>query len=272
MPDGRGLRLHRDRQRRGGAVAGGAAGRGRPAGAGPGGGRRSARSGPAPAGVHALADDYRVPAFHAFASEHPGMSQDYWVRHYADTTRSSAATGATREQHDGVLYPRVRGLGGCTAHHAMIVVRPNDSDWNHIGELTGDDSWSAQRMQTLLGADRAVPIPLFPLALAGARSPASIRRAMAGAGWMTTERALPLRSLLDRRLWRGLLHSIRAAADGFGLGGIDWESYAARPERHRRVEPRRLRRPHAAAVDPPPRAASARASGCSMCRSDIPTA
>jgi choline dehydrogenase-like flavoprotein len=49
--------------------------------------------------------------------------------------------------HDGILYPRVRGLGGCSAHHAMIFVRPNDHDWNPIAAVTGDTSWRASEMQ-----------------------------------------------------------------------------------------------------------------------------
>ena len=93
-----------------------------------------------------LADDYLVPAFHAFASEHAGMSRDFWVRHYDDAARQQR-DWRYDEVRDGVLYPRVRALGGCTAHHAMITVRPNDADWNHIAETMGDPSWRASQMQ-----------------------------------------------------------------------------------------------------------------------------
>ncbi len=31
-----------------------------------------------------LADAVRVPAFHAFASEHPDICDDHWVRHHDD--------------------------------------------------------------------------------------------------------------------------------------------------------------------------------------------
>ena len=47
----------------------------------------------------------------------------------------------------GVFYPRSSGIGGCTAHHAMITIRPNDKDWNYIAELTGDPSWRAGAMR-----------------------------------------------------------------------------------------------------------------------------
>src|SRR6266540_233003 len=47
----------------------------------------------------------------------------------------------------GIFYPRSSGIGGCTAHHAMITIRPNDNDWNYIAKLTGDASWSADAMR-----------------------------------------------------------------------------------------------------------------------------
>ena len=47
----------------------------------------------------------------------------------------------------GVFYPRSAGVGGCTAHHAMITIAPNDKDWNYIANLTGDESWRAGRMR-----------------------------------------------------------------------------------------------------------------------------
>ena len=84
-----------------------------------------------------------MPAFHAFASEHPGLKQDLWVRHYDDDASAEARNRRYCADQDGILYPRARGLGGCTAHHAMIVVKPNDRDWNHIAEANGDPSWSA---------------------------------------------------------------------------------------------------------------------------------
>jgi choline dehydrogenase-like flavoprotein len=48
---------------------------------------------------------------------------------------------------EGVLYPRASTLGGCTAHHAMIFMRPPDSGWNAIADETGDPSWRAVAMQ-----------------------------------------------------------------------------------------------------------------------------
>src|SRR4051812_1986250 len=34
-----------------------------------------------------LPADYRVPAFHPFASENPELKWDFWVRHYASTAQ-----------------------------------------------------------------------------------------------------------------------------------------------------------------------------------------
>jgi choline dehydrogenase-like flavoprotein len=57
----------------------------------------------------------------------------------------SAATGGKAQ--GGIFYPRAAAIGGCTSHHAMIIIRPNDADWDHIAEYTGDDSWRSQNMQ-----------------------------------------------------------------------------------------------------------------------------
>jgi choline dehydrogenase-like flavoprotein len=88
--------------------------------------------------------DYDVPAFHAFASENPAISWEFFVRHYADAARQARDPKADSR---GVFYPRAAGLGGCTAHNAMILVCPNDADWNDIASLTGDRSWRAANMR-----------------------------------------------------------------------------------------------------------------------------
>ncbi|MBX3669954.1 MAG: GMC family oxidoreductase [Rhodocyclaceae bacterium] len=89
--------------------------------------------------------DYEVPAFHTRASENPDYAWNFFVRHYADEKRQARDTKYTPEQR-GVLYPRAATVGGCTAHNAMILVYPNNSDWDHIAQLTGDASWSAESM------------------------------------------------------------------------------------------------------------------------------
>ncbi|WP_052392045.1 GMC oxidoreductase [Paraburkholderia bannensis] len=99
---------------------------------------------------------YAVPAFHARATEDPDMSWEFSVRHYTNTARQqedSKYNGAMDPsvteggQQGGIFYPRAAAIGGCTSHHAMIIIRPNDADWDHIAQFTGDDSWRSQNMQ-----------------------------------------------------------------------------------------------------------------------------
>jgi choline dehydrogenase len=98
------------------------------------------------AGLDPEDDDYRVPAFHGRASEHPGMSWPFFVRHFDDLGQQERDE-KYRPEHDGVLYPRSGTLGGCTAHNAMITFCPHDADWDDIARTTGDRSWRAGEMR-----------------------------------------------------------------------------------------------------------------------------
>src|SRR4051794_20267962 len=88
---------------------------------------------------------YRVPAFHALASEHPELSWRMFVDLYDDPEQ--AARNSKLVDGKGIFYPRAGTLGGCTAHHAMITVTPHNSDWDQIAALTGDKSWASGRMR-----------------------------------------------------------------------------------------------------------------------------
>ena len=90
--------------------------------------------------------NYKVPAFHANASEDDRMKWDFFVRHYGDDEMQKRDEKFV-EDRDGVLYPRAGTLGGCTAHHALITVCPHNGDWDHISEITGDSSWRADNMR-----------------------------------------------------------------------------------------------------------------------------
>jgi choline dehydrogenase len=48
----------------------------------------------------------------------------------------------------GILYPRAGTLGGCSRHNALVTIQAFDSDWDGIAELTGDDTWKADKMRT----------------------------------------------------------------------------------------------------------------------------
>jgi len=91
-------------------------------------------------------DDYAVPVFHGLATEDPGTSWEFFVRHYADLKQSQRDKKYVAAR-DGVFYPRAAALGGCTAHNAMITVYPHAEDWDSIAALTGDQSWAATSMR-----------------------------------------------------------------------------------------------------------------------------
>jgi len=87
---------------------------------------------------------YRVPAFHALATEDADLRWDYFVKHFTDPVRERE----DEKYHagKGIFYPRASALGGCTAHHALITVYPDPSDWNDIAKLTRDESWRHEQM------------------------------------------------------------------------------------------------------------------------------
>jgi len=143
-----------------------------------------------------MPDDYDVPAFHPFASENPAIAWDFFVRHYRDDAEQKRDPKLTPA---GILYPRAGTLGGCTAHNAMIFVRPHDADWDGIAALMGDSSWRSERMQhywRLLENCRHRPVW---------RAAARLGIDPTGHGWdgwLHTERAAPLSVMDDGKLLR----------------------------------------------------------------------
>lgn len=91
---------------------------------------------------------YEVPIFHGLSTEYAPCAWNYFVRHYTDDAQQARDVKAVkRDGRDTIWYPRAGTLGGCTAHNAMITVVPQDSDWNHIADITSDDSWRADKMR-----------------------------------------------------------------------------------------------------------------------------
>ena len=178
-----------------------------------------------------LADAVRVPAFHAFASEHPDICDDHWVRHHDDDAFQDRDWRYDRER-GGVLYPRLRGLGGCTMHHAMIVVRPNDADWNQIAAITGEAGWRASAMQRhferIERCRYRAGFWRWLCRLTGLNPTGH-----GWNGWLTTERALPVRALLDLPLRWALLRSVGSAADAFLHERTSWQTTAIDPNDRR---------------------------------------
>jgi len=138
--------------------------------------------------------DYRVPVFHPMASENPDFDWRYFVRHFADETRSRLDRNWSAE---GILYPRAAALGGCTAHNAMIFLPPPDSDWQALAEATGDAGWSPAAMRAhRLAVEACRHRPLFRLLARLGFDPTG----HGWAGWLPVERAMPLNALRDARL------------------------------------------------------------------------
>ena len=171
-----------------------------------------------------LQPDYSVPAFHPFASENPALRWYFWVRHYANTAQQKKDWRYREcwdgEAVDGVLYPRASGLGGCTGHNAMIIVRPNNADWNHIWQTTGDASWRASNMQKYF---RRLERCRYRLLLKWLERLLGWNPTGHGwRGWLRTERALPLRTILYWRLRRALSKALLAAASLLPNALEDW--------------------------------------------------
>lgn len=104
-----------------------------------------------------------VPGFQARVTEDPKLRWDIFVNHYEDQTRAQldpkyvwenkpfdyhVGTPAPKNANPrGILYPRSSTLGGCASHNALIWILAQDSDWNNIATITGDQSWTAANMR-----------------------------------------------------------------------------------------------------------------------------
>lgn len=167
---------------------------------------------PAELEAEGLPQDYDVPAFHPFASENEAMAWNFRVHDFGDDAKRRPGPDAAGRS--GVLYPRASTLGGCTAHNAMILMVPQDSDWNAIADITGDTSWRAENMQRYfqrIENCRHRPLwRLFSRATGGRFNPTG----HGWSGWLDTERPLPPRVFGDHPLMCVIRDAIRA--DLFG--------------------------------------------------------
>jgi choline dehydrogenase len=181
---------------------------------------------------------YEVPIFHGLSTEYEQCQWDYFVRHYEDDAKqrldqklvvTDTVSGATV---NGVWYPRAGTLGGCTAHNAMITVTPQNCDWDHIAEITRDQTWSADNMNRYfarLENCHYVPRPdclqynlkgLLWSVLALVRLRKDWRDWAHGhgfEGWLTTSEADPLLVLKDRSIVELLVNAVKVAFKA-GLG------------------------------------------------------
>jgi len=88
---------------------------------------------------------YSVPAFLGATSEASQLSWDFYVKHYSDENQQQKDSKYVPGK--GVLYPRGSCVGGSAAHNALVFVYPHDADFDHIKEITGDESWSSEKMR-----------------------------------------------------------------------------------------------------------------------------
>ena len=76
----------------------------------------------------------------------------------------------------------------------MIIMRPNNADWNHIWQVTGDPSWRASNMQTYFRRLERCRYRIFFFRWLD-RLFGWNPTGHGWYGWLTTERALPLRAI-----------------------------------------------------------------------------
>ena len=155
-----------------------------------------------------LPNEYDVPVFHGLASENDAIKWDFYVRHYGNDDQQQLDPKYSKsidgQRVDGILYPRAGTLGGCTAHNAMILVYPHNEDWEHIADLTGDESWRASRMRDYFERMENCQHRKFHRFLAAL----GFNPTRHGwHGWLTTERATPLSALLDQPLVKMIIIS-----------------------------------------------------------------
>ena len=156
-------------------------------------------------GTNRLPEDYDVPVFHGLSTENEAMSWEFFVRHYSDLGQQQKDSKFVPEKN-GVFYPRAGTLGGCTAHNALIIVYPHDEDWDGIAKLTGDDSWSPDKMWGYF--ERMENCHYRPLDRALAETTHLNPSRHGWNGWLQTEKAIPEAALGDG----DLLHTLAASA------------------------------------------------------------
>jgi choline dehydrogenase-like flavoprotein len=165
------------------------------------------------AGGDAKPATYDVPAFHPLATEDPALRWDFFVHHYDDPAKEEKDPNYEKEPK-AFWYPRSGTLGGCTAHNAMILVYPQQADWDQIADLTGDPSWRADRMRQYFERiencrHRPVDRLLAKIGINPSRHGYD--------GWLPTEKPAPADAIADDKIRRVIAKSIANVLKEFKL-------------------------------------------------------
>jgi choline dehydrogenase len=146
------------------------------------------------------------------------MAWNFFVHHYdtnEDRDREKYVEGK------GILYPRAATLGGCTAHNAMVTLVPHDSDWQHIAELTGDQSWLPANMWQYFQRVECCHYEKPPES--GQNDPTG----HGYRGWLGTSKVDSSIAGDDRNVKTTVIGLLRAVTRRLGLGnllhGFDWD-------------------------------------------------
>ena len=170
-----------------------------------------------------------VPAFHTHASEHPDLSWEFFVKHYAKPEERDSKWD---EIKNGIFYPRAATVGGCTFHNAMITLCGPSGDWDEIAKITNDDSWSGERMRAYFERLEHCDYVSWPASKDDSLL-AKIWSKIAGLlgidgnagrhgfdGWLHTTVADPKLGLEDRQLSEEILSALVATLVDQGVGAL----------------------------------------------------
>ena len=157
--------------------------------------------------------NYEVPAFNLLASEDDAMSWKFFVKHYANEEQQQRDSKYVVKE-DGIFYPRAGTLGGCTAHNAMVMICPQNSDWNTMAELTGDPSWHSEHMRTYF--QRMEQCCYRPIERRLQKTLGYNPSRHGFDGWLQINRVKPEMILADKRLLKVFVQSVFEAFKEMG--------------------------------------------------------
>ena len=148
-----------------------------------------------------------VPAFHGLTTEAADLSWEFFVNHYSNRV-DQLKNSKFNKAKNGIFYPRATGLGGCTIHNAMIFMYPDNSDWNHLANITSDKTWEATYMRRYFQRMEANQYYQKPRVTRSIWSRLN-RERMGFNGWMYTEQTSPKLLLKDKKFLKVFFSALK---------------------------------------------------------------